>query len=342
MTFLLTGKVRSLPVDSVKGERSFAVVQPPQVRGARHAPRAPRATGSRRDAAPKLVATYRPDNPLRRGYFALLGDIARELWLSRWLTFQLFRRDLAGFYKQSSLGLFWVIVMPLITIGSFVFLRDTGVVSVGAIGVPYALYAAVSVAVWQLFARGVVAGSGALASAGEMLKQVNFSRKSLVIAVMGQPLLSFFVLLVAVGGLLIFNVARGFEYLPGLGVLLFPLSLIPIALLTLGLAFLVALVNAVSRDVSSLLTVALTFLMLVTPILYERPTSGGSVARDISILLSEYNPLYYLVVGPRELLLHGQMAHVEGFLISTAIAWSVFVIGIVSFHLAEARVAERV
>jgi lipopolysaccharide transport system permease protein len=289
------------------------------------------------------VATYRPDNPLGHGYFGVLRAIATELWRWRWLTTQLFRRDLASFYKQSFLGVVWMLVLPLITIGSFVLLQDTGVVSVGEITAPYAVYAAVSVAIWQLFARGLVAGAGSLAGAGEMIKQVNFSRKSLVIAVMGQPLLSFIVLLAAAACLLAYYVFTGFDYAPGLGLVVFPLSLIPIAMLTLGLAFVLALVNAVSRDVSSLLSVGLMFLMLVTPILYERPAeAGGSVAREISILLSQYNPLYYLVVGPRDLLLHGRMMQVDGFLISTAVAWSVFVVGIVSFHLAEARVAERV
>lgn len=291
------------------------------------------------------VATYRPDNPLQHGYFGLLRDIIRELWQSRWLTLQLFRRDLAGFYKQSFLGVFWVILMPLITIGSFVLLENTGVVSAGAIAVPYALYAAVGVAVWQLFARGIVAGAGSLASAGEMIKQVNFSRKSLVIAVMGQPLLSFCVLLIAVAGLMVFYAINGSDISPGFGVLLFPFSLIPIVMLTMGCAFVLALVNAVSRDVSSMLSVGLMFLMLVTPILYEPPTpdgSAGGAARQISVLLSEYNPLYYLVVGPRDLLLHGQLGHADGYWISTAIAWSVFLVGAVSFHLAEARIAERV
>ncbi len=290
------------------------------------------------------VVVYRPDNSLRRGYFSLWGDIVRELVRNRWLTVQLVKRDVGAFYKQSLLGIVWVVLIPLITVGTFVLLRSSGVVAVGTMSAPYPIFAVLGVAVWQLFAQGLVAGASSLAMGGDMLTRINFSKKSLVIAAMGRTIVSFAVLVVLVAACFVFYGFRGYDYTPTLGLALAPLSLIPLLLLTLGLAFYLALLNSIVRDIATMLSVLVTFLMLLTPVLYERPVvsnDAGGIASALSAI-TEYNPLYYLVSAPRELVLSGQVADVGGYLIASGFSLGVFLVAIFGFHLTETRIAERV
>jgi len=290
------------------------------------------------------ITTYLPDNTLRQGYRSLLRDIVVELVSSRWLIYQLFRRDIASFYKQSVLGVFWVFVVPLVTVGTFALLRGSGVVATGEVSTPYPIFAVLGIAVWQLFAQGIVAGANALVGGGDMISRINFSKKSLVIAAMGRTVVSFAVLLGLLVILFAVYAARGFTLPLHAGIALAPLSLVPLMLLTLGASFYLALLNGVIRDVGTMLSMLVTFLMLLTPVLYERPKLAPNAA-ELAILLDRlttYNPLYYLVEGPRQLVLTGHLPDARGFFIASAASFLLFFFSLVGFHVAETRIAERI
>ncbi|MCK6588075.1 MAG: ABC transporter permease [Polyangiaceae bacterium] len=290
------------------------------------------------------ITTYLPDNSLRQGYRSLLRDIVVELVSSRWLIYQLFKRDIASFYKQSVLGVFWIFVVPLVTVGTFALLRGSGVVTAGQVSTPYPIFAVLGIAVWQLFAQGIVAGANALVGGGEMISRINFSKKSLVIAAMGRTLVSFAVLAGLLVVLFAVYSARGFHVGFHAGLFLAPLALVPLMLLTLGASFYLALLNGVIRDVGTMLSMLVTFLMLLTPVLYERPKLGPN-APEMAVLLDRitaYNPLYYLVEAPRDLVLTGRIADPRGFFIASAASVLLFFFALVGFHVAETRIAERI
>ncbi|MCP4149070.1 MAG: hypothetical protein GY757_15080, partial [bacterium] len=136
------------------------------------------------------IKTYEPDNVLKQGYFAIFKEIYRELVRNRWLTLQLFKRDLLAVYKQSFIGLLWALIIPLISVSTFVILNRAGIFALGEIKVPYALFAILGLAFWQLFATGLIASANSLVKAGSMIVKINFSKKSLVLASMGQSLIS--------------------------------------------------------------------------------------------------------------------------------------------------------
>ena len=277
------------------------------------------------------IVTYEPDNSLKKGYLSIFGEIFREFQANRWLTFQLFKRDFLSIYKQSFIGIFWVFIIPLVGLATFIILKSSGVFSVGKIDIPYPLYAIISLAFWQLFSTGLVACSNSLSRAGQMLLKINFSKKSLVVAATGQAIVSFFIQFALV---IILFVVYGF--VPSGWIIFLPIAMIPIIALSLGLGFILALLNGVIRDVSSVLALIMTFLLFLTPILYTKPSSG------ILATISDYNIVYYLIVGSRDLVLFGHISAFNGYLISTAISLAIFLLCLIIFHLTETRVAERI
>jgi lipopolysaccharide transport system permease protein len=279
----------------------------------------------------RLITTYEPDNSLKKGYRSIFPEIYNELKANRWLIFQLFKKDFLALYKQSFIGLMWAVIIPLVTVGTFVVLNGAGVFNTGAIAVPYALYAVLGVAIWQLFSAGIIASSNSLVLAGPMITKINFSLKSLVVASMGQSILSFLVGFGVVVVLLFY-----YRFVPSAGILLLPLLIIPIILLTLGLGFMSSLLNGILRDIGNVLSICMTFLLFLTPILYAKPTTG------ILAVVSTYNPLYYLVSVPRDLALTGVSPEWKGFALSSAFAATVFLVCLVFFHLTETRVTERI
>ena len=279
----------------------------------------------------EIITTYEPDNSLKKGYLSIFSEIYSEFMKNRWLTYQLFKRDFFALYKQSFIGVLWAFIIPLVSVGTFIILNRSGIFFIGNINVPYPIYAILGMAFWQLFSTGLITSSNSLVKAGSMIAKINFSKKSLVIASAGQSIVSFLIQLTLVIILFIY-----YKIAPSTAILLIPLFMIPIMLLTLGLGFIFSLLNGIVRDIGNILSILMTFLMFLTPILYAKPSTG------ILARITNYNPLYYLTSVPRELVLTGTISEWKGFLISSAISIIIFIICLIVFHLTETRVAERI
>lgn len=278
-----------------------------------------------------MVVTYESDNSLKKGYSQIFAEIISEIISNRWLTYQLFRRNFFAMYKQSFLGILWIIILPIINVGVFVVLNNSGIFNIGNIQVPYPIYAIAGMAFWQIFAVGLGSSAHALTSAGDMVTRINFSKKSLVFAPMGRTMVSLLIQLALVGVLLLF-----YRILPGPGILLIPVVVFPIVLLTLGLGFLVSIMNAIVNDIGNVLSLGITFLMYLTPVLYANPKIG------ILSHVTKYNPMYHFVSAGRDLILDGRINEIQGFLFSVLFSVALFVVGLVIFHLTETRIAERI
>jgi len=277
------------------------------------------------------ITTYEPDNSIKKGYISLWKEIFFELKQNNWLISQLFKRDFFAIYKQSLIGIFWAFIVPIISVGTFILLNRSGVFNFGEIEVPYPIYAILGMAFWQLFSTGLIATSNSLVKASSMLVKINFSKKSLVISSAAQSLIAFMVQLVLVV-ILFFS----YDVSPSIKFILLPFFMIPIILLTLGFGFIFSLFNSVVRDIGNALSVFMTFLMFLTPVLYAKPKIGALAP------LTKFNPLYYLISIPRELILKGTMGEWKGYLISVAISVLVFFVGLAIFHLTETRITERI
>jgi lipopolysaccharide transport system permease protein len=279
----------------------------------------------------EITTTYEPDNSLKKGYLPIFWQIFFELKRNRWLTYQLFKRDFLSSYKQSFLGVLWAIIFPLFTIAVFIGLNRSGVLNIGDIGAPYSIYALLGMAFWQFFSTGLVACSNSLVNAGPMILKINFSKKSLVIAAAGKATLPFIIQILMVCILFV-----GYGRTPSILGLLVPAFIFPLILFTIGLGFFTSLFNGVMRDIGNIISILVTFLMLFTPVLYARPKMG------ILATLTKYNPLYYLVSTPRDLILRGVVPEWRGFILVCFISIILFIGCLFVFHLTETRVAERI
>jgi len=279
----------------------------------------------------ETLTTYEPDNSIKKGYIALWQEIFYELKHNKWLTLQLFKRDLFAIYKQSLVGVFWAFIVPIISVGTFIMLNRSGIFEFGEIEFPYPIYAILGLAFWQLFSTGLINTSNSLVKAGSMLVRINFSKKSLVIASGAQSLIAFIVQLVLV--IILFFV---YGIYPSIKFIFLPFFMIPVILFTLGFGFVFSLLNSVVRDIGNALSVLMTFLMFLTPVLYAKPKIG------ILMPITKFNPLFYLISIPREIILKGSTVEWKGYLISVGIAVLVFIVGLVIFHLTETRVTERI
>lgn len=277
------------------------------------------------------ATTYFPDKLIKQGYPSLFKEMVREVSNSRWLTWQLFRRNFQATYAQSLFGVGWALIIPLVTVGTFILLNRGGIFNMGDMKIPYPLFAVAGLAFWQLFSIGLILSANSLVTAGAMIARINFTRESLVISSIMQGIIPSLVQIAVV-----FVLFAVYQIVPPLTILLVPFVTVPLLVLTLGLGFIISLINGVLRDVGTGLSVLITFLMLLTPVLYVKPSTG------IVAVASQYNPLYYLVAVPRDLLIFGATVEWQGYMYSTLFSFAALFVCWLVFHVTETRITERI
>lgn len=279
--------------------------------------------------APLAVQVYSPDR--QRGWgWIVWCQMMDELIRSRELIWRLFVRDFAARYKQSVLGVSWALLMPLAMTGMIAVLNRAGVMNVGNTGVPYFAFALLGLTVWQLFASGLTVCSNAIVSGGNMVVKINFPKEALVFAAYGQVLVETLVRL----GLLVVVFAL-YRIVPQWTIVFLPFALLPLVLLTLGLGLLFSLLTALLRDIANVVSLATTFLLFLTPVLYVDVPQGPLAT------ITAYNPLAALVTAARNLVLDGYLTQPGAFALASLLSIAVFLFSWRLFHIVEPRLAER-
>lgn len=273
------------------------------------------------------IQTYTPNKQLALG-IKIWREMFIELLKSRELTYRLFIRDLLGRYKQSLFGYLWVLINPFVAIGSFIFLNKAGVLNIGNTDIPYPLFALIGLSVWQLFSGGILTGSHCITSTGGMVSKINFPRETLVFSSLGQVIFDFIIRFILI--IFLFFV---FRFTPSWGILLFPLALLPIFFLTLGLAMILSIINSIVRDTENIVSLLVTFLMFLTPVLYPVPSKFK--------MLYKFNPLTPLISAPRDLITYGYIKEPFSFWVVSVLCLLLFLICWRIFHLAETKIPER-
>ncbi len=278
--------------------------------------------------------TYTPQGPTVHGKHALFQTtrlMFQELASAKELIIRLIIRDFSSRYRQSLLGFSWAFIMPLITVSVFIFMNRAGILQIPDVGIPYPLYSLIGLSIWNLFTIGVTAGTNSIVSAGSMVVKINFPKAALVIAASLNGLIEFIIHLV-----LIFLAFLYFRITPdGIGSVIGIVSLLPLYLLMLGTGFLLSLTAVVIRDVQNILHLALSGLMLLTPILY--PISGSSFLARVN----RWNPFNYLVNTPRDFIILGSSSTLQEYFLTALVSVAIFYVGWRLFYLAQTKIAER-
>lgn len=269
------------------------------------------------------------DRPHR---LALTRRMLTEAFTSRELVWQLFLRDFLARYRQSALGVAWLILQPLFLVGLFVAMHEAGVFVPPGLDLPYVPYALTGLALWQIFSGGAAACSVALIEAGGMIGKVNMPRSALIFAAFGGAAAEFLIRLALAAATCLW-----YGLLPSGGDLVLALlALLPLCLLTLGSGFVLAVAAALFRDVVNATALALSGLLLLTPVLY--PLQPDSLLS----MLNAWNPLNHLVGFPRDLALRGDHGALMPFAAASLFALLAFATGWRVFFVAQPHISERV
>jgi lipopolysaccharide transport system permease protein len=284
-------------------------------------------------AQPELHLTVQPAEPepyLRirpsSGWAALN---LRDLWQYRDLLFVLAGRDLKLRYKQTALGVIWVVLQPLLAAGifSFVFGKVAGLSSEG---VPYFVFSFAGLLGWNLFSNILSKSSGCLVGNAQLISKVFFPRLVLPLSTVPSVLVDFAIAAVLMAGLLVVH-----RIVPGWGLLLLPVFLGLIVTCALGVGLVTSALTVSYRDVQYILPVFTQMLLYASPIAYAASRVPAEW-RSLYYL----NPLASLLDGFRWSLLGGTPPPWAYVAYATAISAALLVWGAFSFKKMERRFAD--
>jgi len=185
-----------------------------------------------------------------------------ELWSSRELLYFLTLRDIKVRYKQTLMGVAWVILQPLTTalIFTIVFTRF---VRLDAGALPYPLFTLSGLLLWLFFANAVTNSTHSLVSNANLITKVYFPRMFIPAASVGAGLVD-----LAVACLLLIALFLYYSLPLTLNLLLLPLFVLMIALLALGAGLLSAAVTVKYRDMRHALPFIIQLWMFASPVIY--------------------------------------------------------------------------
>lgn len=252
------------------------------------------------------------------------------LWRYRDLLLALAVRDIKLRYRQTVLGVLWVVLQPLLGAGIFAFVFGR-VANLNSGGESYVLFAYAGLLAWNLFNGVVLKASGSLVANASLVSKVFFPRLLLPFSGVISTLLDFGIAL-AVGEIL--ALASGVT--PGVSLLLAPFWLLFLLMFAAGLGLLCAALAVAYRDVIHILPVGLQFLLYGSPIGYSIAVIPAGLPR----LLYKLNPLAPLVEGVRVSFLgHGSVGLRSGVYACVA-ATVIFVAGLIVFRRMERQFAD--
>jgi lipopolysaccharide transport system permease protein len=256
----------------------------------------------------------------------------KDTWHYRDLLWLLVRRDFVSFYKQTILGPLWFFVQPIITILTYTLVFNK-LAGINTENVPAPLFYLAGTIIWNYFSDCLNKTSTVFKDNAAMLGKVYFPRLIMPISIVCSNLIRFavqFTLFIAL--MIIFNV-RGFTLVPNAVALLFPLLILLIAGLGLGLGMMVSAVTTKYRDLVFVVSFGVPLLMYTTTVIYPLSTALNKYPAYSWII--KYNPVTAIIETFRYGFL-GQASFSWGLLgYSAGVTFVILLLGIMTFNKVE-------
>ena len=252
------------------------------------------------------------------------------IWHFRDLFVILAQRDLKLRYRQTALGIVWVILQPLVA--SFIFAVIFGLLAgLPSDGTPYLLFVFAAMLPWNLFAGGVQRAGNSLISDARLITKVYFPRAIIPMASTAAVLLDF-----AVAGVvmlfLMFLLQAPFAWT----ILTIPLLLLITLAVTVGMSLLFSALNVYYRDFAYALPFLLQAWMYASPVVYS-----SSLIPEKWQLLYGLNPLVGIINGFRWALLGGALP-ADSIVEAAVVASAMLFVGASVFQRVERSFADVV
>jgi lipopolysaccharide transport system permease protein len=255
-----------------------------------------------------------------------------EVWQYRDLLLLFVKRDIVTVYKQTVLGPLWYFIQPLFTSIIFTIIFNT-VAGIDTGSVPPFLFNLASITVWNYFSSCLLATSDTFKANAGLFGKVYFPRIIMPLSIVLSNLIKFGLQLLIFIAFYIYFIVSGESLSPNFTLLFFPVLVVLMGLLGLGLGMIISSMVTKYRDLTYLVTFGIQLLMYISAVNYPLALIQEKMP-DYSWII-DYNPMAYVIEISRYMLLNTGSFSVGSFIYVGVVAVAVFFIGLLIFNKTE-------
>ena len=253
-----------------------------------------------------------------------------ELWGYRDLILLFVRRDFVAQYKQTILGPLWFIIQPVLTAIMF-YVVFGKIAAIPTHDVHPFLFYFTGLTVWSYFSECFTKTSGTFIANANLFGKVYFPRLTVPISIVISGLFKLLIQLVILIILIAFFSLSGIQQISiHWTLVLFPVYILLMAFMGLGLGILFSALTTKYRDLSFLLTFGVQLLMYATPIIYPLSFTSGKINQIL-----RYNPLTSILENVRYSIYGIGQFDAIGLLYTACFTLGILVVGILVFNRVE-------
>jgi lipopolysaccharide transport system permease protein len=224
----------------------------------------------------------------------------------------------------------WAFITPLTTALVWVFLNMSGTIKLTDTGIPYPVYAFSGTLLWSIISDSINAPIISTTAAKGILSKINFPKEALLVSGIYKLLFNSAIKIVL---LLVFIGLFGVGY--HASILLFPLALLGVILIGTTIGLFITPIGMLYNDIGKIITVGLSMLMYITPVVYVLPKAG------IMKTLMEINPLTPLILTTRDLVVGFTPEYLTYYFWVLGISIPLFFIGLLFYRISIPILVER-
>jgi lipopolysaccharide transport system permease protein len=253
----------------------------------------------------------------------------KQLWEAREVLFRFGARDVTLRYRQTLLGVVWVVLQPLLT--ALVLTLVLGkVAKLPNGGVPYLLVVFSGILPYNMFSDMISRASGSLVSNRDLVSKVFFPRMLVPLATACSSIVDFLVTTV-----FLFVLLAIFGVNPGWAVVLFPIWTVMIILFASGIGLVAGALQVRYRDVAYVIPFLLQFFLFASPVAYLTKAIPSKYQ-----VIYDLNPLTWILNEFRWSFIHQPAPPPWQIVLSVVVPLIVFVGGAVIFEQMERGFAD--
>ncbi len=258
-------------------------------------------------------------------------DDLAEIWTYRSIALALSKRSVSLRYKQTVIGILWVVLQPLASTAIFTFVFNN-LAKVETEQTPYPVFVFCGLLMWQFFSRVLAEGTSSFISNANFITKVYFPRLIIPMIGIGAALIDFCVAFVI---FLIVMVIYG--VMPPWTVVFLPLIMIAATLFGYSMTLIVAPTNAIYRDLTHVMPFVIQLLMYASPVVYP-----ATLVPDAWRWLYDLNPVAVLATSIRWSLLGEPAPSLLSLAVFCLITAGTLIMGWRVFRRLEATIVDRI
>jgi lipopolysaccharide transport system permease protein len=260
-------------------------------------------------------------NPHQAQPTSLMALIS-SLIKNRHLIYQMTKREVIGRYKGSLFGILWSFFNPILMLAIYTFVFT--VVFKARWGIVgddskwnFALMIFVGMIVFGVFSDAVNRAPTIIINNANYVKKVIFPLDILPVIGLGVSLFHALISLFVLVG--VYSALNGYINWTSIFI---PLIFLPLALLTLGISWLLASLGVYMRDVGQTITILISILIFLSPVFY--PIDALPVEYQSWMMI---NPLSFIIEQARVVLILGKLPNWFGLMLYTIFSLFVTMLG---------------